>query len=504
MNQDQPRLVAVSNRLPVSLVREGDQWTVRPGSGGLVTALAPVLRNRGGLWIGWCGATEGAEIEALMGPASREAGYSLHPVTLTADEVRDFYYGFSNEIIWPLFHDLQVRCNFQPRYWHAYQEANRKFAAVAADFSRPSDFIWVHDYHLMQMARALKAMGIQRRTGFFLHIPFPPLDIFLKLPWRAEILSGLLEYDLIGFQTQRDRRNFLSCVHHLMPQLRVRGRGGVVRLAVGEREVRVGAFPISIDFDEFARGAGSQEVADCAWFLHERFPERQVILGVDRLDYTKGIPERLFAFRNALERFPDLHERVNLVLVVVPSREEAPEYRALKAEIDRLVGEVNGRFTRSGWVPIHYYYRSLSRTELLAYYRLSEIALVTPLKDGMNLVCKEYCACKLEEDGVLILSEFAGAVSQLHRDALLVNPYDMEGVANAIHQAFRMDTDERRQRMHRLRAAIRRRDIYWWVNTFLRAALAKDLADFPPVEDYMPQMDITPGTEEGGGAPSGE
>jgi alpha,alpha-trehalose-phosphate synthase [UDP-forming] len=483
------RLVAVSNRLPISLVKGTDGWEIRPGSGGLVTALAPVLRNRGGLWIGWSGGAH-TGLDESMASASREAGYDLFPVPLTDGDVRDYYHGFSNEVIWPLFHDLQTRCNFRREYWYRYLEVNRKFAEVTAQHTRASDYVWVHDYHLMHLAQSLKELDVVRKAGFFLHIPFPPLDVFLKLPWRAQILTALLEYDLVGFQTLRDRRHFVQCLQYLRPGVRVAGRGGMITVHKGEREVRVGAFPISIDFAAFARDAASQGVTDGAWYLHEALPERQVVLGVDRLDYTKGIPERLEAFRVALTRFPELRGKIVFVQVVVPSREKVPEYQALKAEIERLVGEINGQFTQSGWVPIHYLYRHLDRWELLAYYRLAEIALITPLKDGMNLVCKEYCACNLERNGVLILSEFAGAAAQLHRWAIMVNPYDAEGVSNAIYQAFNMASSDRNARMQRMRARIRRRDIFWWVNSFLRAALARDLHQFGPGEDYVPDITI--------------
>jgi len=484
------RIVAVSNRLPISLVNGPDGLEIKPGEGGLVTALAPVFRNRGGIWIGWSGGTDDADLAGLMEPASREAGYLLHPVPLSADEVGDYYYGFSNEVIWPLFHDLQTRCNFRPRYWYQYLNVNRKFAEITTKYSSETDYIWVHDYHLMHMAEFLKDLGTERNTGFFLHIPFPPADIFMKLPWRAQILKALLRYKLVGFQTLRDRRNFIQCLRHISSGVRILGRGPVVTVIVGDKRIRVGAFPISIDYDAFVRDAGSKEVADMAWYLHEALPDRQVILGVDRLDYTKGIPERLEAFKDALSRFPELRGKITLVQVVVPSREEVPEYQMLRAELYRLVGEINGRFTQSGWVPIHYLYRSLDRSELLAYYRLAEIAVITPLKDGMNLVAKEYCACNLEENGVIILSEFAGAAAQLHRGAIMVNPYDVEGMSNAIHQAFHMDQAERRDRMHRLRGVVRHRDIFWWINNFLRAALAKNLRSFSAVDDYIPEISL--------------
>ncbi len=483
METPQSRLVAVSNRLPIKLVGHGVDVKVEPGSGGLVTAMAPVLRNRGGLWIGWSGSTDDSTISGLMAEASRQSGYSLHLVSLTREEVRDYYYGFSNEIVWPLFHDLQTRCNFRPQYWYQYLNVNKKFADVIIQNTRLSDFVWVHDYHLMHVAHFLKDYGLSNRLGFFLHIPFPPMDIFMKLPWREKIIKALLDYDLVGFQTIRDRRHFTMCVQRFVPEARLHGRGGVITIRLPDREVRVGVFPISIDFHNFAEDASSKEVADCAWFLHEKFPDMQIVLGIDRLDYTKGIPERFEAFKTTLLRYPELREKITLVQVVVPSREEVEEYRALKGEIERLVGEINGLLSTSGWIPIHYLYKHLSRRDLLAYYRLAEIALVTPLKDGMNLVAKEYCTCNLEENGVLILSEFAGAASQLHKGAILVNPYDVEGISDAIYTAFHMEKGERARRMRWLREHIRRRDIFWWVNTYLKAALSKDLADFPELED---------------------
>jgi trehalose 6-phosphate synthase len=251
------------------------------------------------------------------------------------------------------------------------------------------------------------------------------------------------------------------------------------------RTVRAGVFPIGIDFQEFAQGAASSAVAEAAWYFHEAFTNRTIIFSIDRLDYTKGIPEKLAAFRHTLRRYPEMCERVTLVQVIVPSREDIPEYSGLKAEIERLVGEINGQFTRAAWAPIHYMYQSLSRVDLLAYYRASEIALITPLKDGMNLVAKEYCASSVN-GGVLILSEFAGAAAQLQRDALLVNPHDVDGVAAAIRRAWEMPAEERRTRMRNLRRAVRERDIFWWVDAFLRAGTARDLDDFTLLEEVVP------------------
>jgi trehalose 6-phosphate synthase len=341
----------------------------------------------------------------------------------------------------------------------------------------------------MAVAHNLREMKFSGKIGFFLHTPFPPLDLFLKLPWRDTLLRDLLAYDLVGFQTLRDRRNFVQCVRSLLHDVSIGGKGQVLEARIENREIRIGTFPISIDYNEFAEHAASPEVAERAWYLHEDFPERQLILGVDRLDYTKGVPERLLGFGRALERYPELRGNVSLIQVVVPSRTEIPKYRDLKEEIERLVGQINGRFTRSGWVPVHYHFRSMDREELLAYYRAAEIALITPLKDGMNLVAKEYCACKVEDDGVLILSEFAGSAAQLQGGALMVNPHDVEGVADAIHTACTMELEERRTRMRKLRNGIRRRDILWWVDTFLQAVFAKDLGAFPHIADYVHRVE---------------
>ncbi len=487
------RLVIVSNRLPIVLAKDADgRWRAEPGSGGLVTAMAPVLKDRGGLWIGWPGTTEEEhmDLEGLLREASEDSGYTYQPVPITKDELGGYYYGFANEILWPLFHDLQTRCNFDPGYWKVYQDVNRKFAEVIYRNTGEDDHIWVHDYHLIGVGQELREFGITSKIGYFLHIPFPPLDLFLKLPWRYQILNALLAYDLVGFQTQRDKRNFIHCVRSMLKDVPVRGKGQVVTAEIHQREVRIGNFPISIDYDEFALAAAGAEVnrrvGEIKDDLGAASNRRTLVLGVDRLDYTKGIPERLAAFGNALERFPELREKISLVQIVIPSRVHIPKYQDLKLKIERMVSDINGKYAQMDWLPIHYIFRSVERTELLALYRAADIALITPLKDGMNLVAKEYCAANVTESGVLIMSEFAGAAGQLHAEALLVNPYDVEQVAGAIARACTMPAVERRRRMHALRRKVRKQDIYWWVDSFLEAVFAHDLAAFPPLEDYFP------------------
>ena len=454
--------------------------------------MRPVLQGRGGVWVGWPGADpeqDGTGLRKALDELSEGSGYSVHPVLLTEKEKEDFYLGFSNQVIWPLFHDFQTQCNFDPRFWETYRKVNRKFAEALREVSREGDFLWVHDYHLMSVAEDLHALGVKSQTGFFLHIPFPHLDLFVKLPWRFSILRSLLSFDLIGFQSARDRSNFLQCLDALLPSAEIGGkptdRVRLVRL--GDRHVRVGVFPIAIDFEEFASEAASSEVSERAARLRAEGLGRKLVLGVDRLDYSKGVPHKLKGFRLALKRYPDLRERVTLVQLVIPSRENIPEYERLKMEIERLVGAIQGEFTRGDWAPIHYQYGHWDRVELLAHYREAAVALVTPLKDGMNLVAKEYCASSLEGEGVLILSEYAGATAQLQNDALLVNPFDVEGVAEAIHEGAIMSREDRRRRMGSLRRTIQDFDLSWWVDSFLKAAREDGWRDLPSVHTFQPQ-----------------
>ncbi|QLA15453.1 alpha,alpha-trehalose-phosphate synthase (UDP-forming) [Desulfolutivibrio sulfoxidireducens] len=482
-NAAKKRFVVVSNRLPISIARDRNGGLIASqGAGGLVTALAPVLKNRGGIWLGWPGTSEEGVMD-MCRSFSREAGYILWPVALSDADVEGFYRGFSNEILWPLFHEFQTPCNFLPEYWAAYRAANLKFAQATATMALEEDFIWVHDYHLMLVASMLKELGKTSRVGFFLHIPFPPADIFLKIPWRRQLLEALLEYDLIGFQTLRDMRNFIESVKRVYPSAVRKGRGQVTTLTANGRSPRIGSFPIGIDYHAFAKAAGQPERAKAARDIRAAFGDRFLLFGADRLDYTKGVPQRLDALRVALERYPELRGRICLIQVLVPSREEVPQYRAMKEEIERMVGEINGRYSMPGWAPVHFTYRNLPREELIGYYLAADMALVTPLRDGMNLVAKEYAACNISGTGILCLSEFAGAAMELHRHAVMVNPFDVDGIAAAIRDGVLMDLGQRRRRMRAIRSILRRYDIFWWVDAFLQAAFSKHLEDFPPREE---------------------
>jgi trehalose 6-phosphate synthase len=472
-NKQEQRFLIVSNRLPAVISRNQGEWRITSGSGGLVTALTPIMRKAKGLWVGWPGCGDEAPLPELMGRFEQEHGYRLYPVPLTDDEVEKYYHGFSNESLWPLFHDLLGFCRFSLENWQVYQEVNQRFAEVVAKQAEQDDLIWVHDYQLALVGRNLRALNLPQTLAYFLHIPFPSPDLFRRLPWRNELIRALMDYDLLGFQTLRDRRNFISTVVSLLPETEVLARHRYhTVLRYGRRTVKVGNFPISIDFEEFNEGAKAKDVADAAWYLHENLHGRQLVLGVDRLDYTKGIPERFLAFERALEKYPELMTKISLMQVVVPSRTLVPDYQNLKETLDQLAGRINARFGNSAWHPIHYVFRSLDRTQLLARYRTSEIALITPLRDGMNLVAKEYCAASVENNGILILSEFAGAADQLGKGALLVNPYDIEATADAIYQAFTMEPAERRNRMALLRSEVKRNDVHRWLQHFTEACNA--------------------------------
>ena len=402
------RLVLVSNRIPITFTTEDGELKGHPSSGGLVTALEPLLKIHGGIWVGSGGTDDTPQIRKILDQAVSDKAYRYSPLFLTEEEQSMFYEGFSNEIIWPLFHDLQSRCNFDPRYWEFYERVNRKFADAVEQAAGPDDLIWIHDYQLMQVARALRDRRPEARLAFFLHIPFPSPDIFAKLPWRQQILEDLLAHDLLGVQTGRDQRNLIACLRCFVPAVKISGRGDSLVVLSARGRTHIQAFPISIDFQNFAEQAASAPVIERMQQIKTNIHDLQMAVGVDRLDYTKGIPERLKAYGYFLRKYPAFHRKVELIQIVVPSREGIPRYDQLKREVERLVTHVNGEFSEPGWVPINYIYRSVPREELIAIYRAADVALITSLKDGMNLVAKEYCAVKTEANGVLVPERICG------------------------------------------------------------------------------------------------
>jgi len=461
------RLIVVSNRLPITAVENTPQF--QPSSGGLISALAPLLDDSWACWVGSAGAPYEPKLAELLDEWSSTQPCSFAPVFLTSAERASFYLGFSNGVIWPLFHGLPSRCQFETTYWEGYCNANKKFADAVEQVCRPDDFIWVHDYHLMMVAQGLRSRGLSNPIAYFQHIPFPSPDIFETLPWRNEVLRALLCFNLVGFQTVRDRRNFVACLRRCLSQVRVCPMGETLLVRAGDHCAHTGAYPIGVDYEEFATDAAGPTISSGSRAIQNQFPDTQIVLGIDRLDYTKGIPERLIAFEKLLIARPELRGRVNMVQIVVPSREEIPEYNQLRLRIETLISKINGQYTKPGWVPIHYFYRSISRNELIAFYRAAHVALVTPLKDGMNLVAKEFCASRIDNRGVLVLSEFAGAAEELRCGALLVNPHDTETVARVVDLALSMDESEECTRMKSMRSQIRAHDVFHWYRSF-RAA----------------------------------
>jgi trehalose 6-phosphate synthase/phosphatase len=450
--------VVVSNRLPVSVHTRRGQTRLERAPGGLVAALDPALRERGGTWVGWPGGAlpPGTELEGL----GRELGYRLVPVPLSQAELKRFYLGFANGTLWPLLHSFPTRMALERAQWETYEDVNRRFAAAASALAAGHEVFWIHDFHLMRVAPHLRRERPDARIAFFLHVPFPAYDLFRILPWDREVLRGLLACDLVGFHCPGYAANFLDCAERLLGARVDRETGKVEH---GERTVTIGAFPLGIDCDRYAKWASEAP---------PREPEgERIVLGVDRLDYTKGLPEKIRAFGRLLELHPEHRERVVLLQIAEPSRDQVAEYQRLKRQVDELVGNVNGRFATKGWTPIRYLHRSIPPEELAGIYRDAEVALVTPLRDGMNLVAKEYVICQLDEPGVLVLSRLAGAAETM-QEALRVNPYNTDQVAAALHQALGMDATERTARMRALQRRERRSGVHVWLETFLRTANA--------------------------------
>jgi trehalose 6-phosphate synthase len=449
-------VVAIANRLPVR--RGDDGWELSPG--GLVTALRPVMATHAGAWVGWNGGTRG--IPATLPDLSAR----LLPVGLSASQVRQYYHGFANATLWPLLHDAIEKPRFERSWWHSYQDVNADFAgtALAALGERPGALAWVHDYHLMLVPQLIREHRPGQPIGFFLHVPWPPPDIFARLPWRADILLGLLGADVVSFQTEGYRRNFLRACARLLAGSRIQVHGPEITLP-DRRVVRTTSAPISIDAAEFSRVATDPATGRDVEALTQQFAGRTLLLGVDRLDYTKGIVERLLAVEMLLERRADLRASLAFLQIAVPSRDDVPEYRNLRATVERHIGRINGQFTEPGCdVPVHYLYRGLPQQQLAAYYAAAAALLVTPLIDGMNLVAKEYVTVQHARrgSGSLVLSEFTGAAAEL-REAVPCNPFDVEGLSYRIEHALGLPERTRRGALATMARRVHSRDVYRWV-----------------------------------------
>ena len=456
-----PKLIVVSNRLPVEVVRTEDGLKYHPAAGGLATSLQSVRKQRDMVWLGWPGIhvwddKERKEIERRL---LKE--YESVPLFLPPSDFDLYYEGFSNGTIWPLFHYFPQNAHYEAREWSAYKVINALFRDKILEIARPGDLLWIHDYHLMMLPELVREALPEAKIGFFLHIPFPSSELFRMLPWREEILRGLLGSDLIGFHSHGYARHFLSSLLRLLGLEQEFGR-----VVTGDRVVKVDTFPIGVDVGRFETAMGTKAVQKELVDLEDQTRDRKIVLTVDRLDFTKGIVERLESFDHFLSENPDWHRRVTLISLAVPSRTGVPEYQALKKEVDEAVGRINGRYGRPGWVPIWYMYRFLPFDRLVALYGAADVALVTPLRDGMNLVAKEYLAAHPDGTGVLILSETAGAAEELG-EALIVNPHDTEEISEALLHALTMSESEQMARNLPMLARLRRYDVVRWAEDFL-------------------------------------
>ncbi|HSV82398.1 MAG TPA: alpha,alpha-trehalose-phosphate synthase (UDP-forming) [Ramlibacter sp.] len=447
------RLVVVSNRIADPR---------KTAAGGLAVALGEVLNNTGGLWFGWSGKvvdhSDADDVHFLQAGPVKLATVDLSQVDHDA-----FYLGYSNGVLWPVFHYRLDLADFDAGYINGYRRVNQLFARKLMPLLKPDDVIWVHDYHLIPLAAELRALGCQQRIGFFLHIPLPPPLILAAIPGHDWLIRALFAYDLVGFQSHADLAHFARYVEteaHAVPVAEGRWR------AFG-RTVHAGAYPIGIDVEEFTALAKAPDAENMYHRMKTEYSRRKLLVGVDRLDYSKGLPQRIRAFREFLEKNPELRRSATLIQIASPSREDVGAYSDLLHELESLCGSINGNFGELDWMPVRYMHRTVPRARLPGLFRASRVALVTPLRDGMNLVAKEFLAAQDPEDpGVLVLSRFAGAAEQL-KEALLVNPYDREGTAAAILIALQMPLEERRERHQAMMQTIRRYDVHWWCDTFL-------------------------------------
>lgn len=455
------RTIIVSNRLPVNVTKdEHGELVYKPSAGGLATGLSSVYQEGDNLWIGWPGRffTDEAKKQETKRAL---AGQHMSPVFLTEEEIKLYYEGFSNETLWPTFHYFNQNALYRKSYWKSYEQVNQKFCDTILEHLNPGDKVWVHDYQLMLVPKMIRDKQPDVSVGFFLHIPFPSFEVFRLLPWRRELLDGVLGADLIGFHTYDDMRHFLSAVSRICYISNHHGE-----IQKDRRFVVTDSFPIGIDYDKYASQAAHPDTITREVEYRTSLGQQKLILSIDRLDYSKGIPARLKIFDLFLEKYPEFQDRVSLLMVVVPSRDKVEKYKDLKEQVDTLVGRINGKYGTVNWTPIHYFYRSFPLEDLSAFYRMADVAMVTPMRDGMNLVCKEYVASKLDKKGVLILSEMAGASKELS-EALIVNPNDKHQVRDALKRALSMGEDEQKKHMAIMQETIKKYNIHHWVDLFL-------------------------------------
>ncbi|OJV83083.1 MAG: bifunctional alpha,alpha-trehalose-phosphate synthase (UDP-forming)/trehalose-phosphatase [Bacteroidia bacterium 44-10] len=455
------KIIIIANRLPVKIQREEEGFCIVRSEGGLATGLGSLETDTEIFWVGWPGIhTEDENEKQEIIRKLHEMNF--HPVFLSADQIENYYEGYSNSTIWPLCHYFFSYMEYRAEYWGAYQEVNRLFCREAIPFIEKEDMVWVQDYQLMLLPKMIRTEKPDTNIGYFHHIPFPSYELFRVLPEREAVLEGLLGADLIGFHTHDYMRHFISAIYRVLDL-----NCTLDEINLQDRTVHVDAFPMRINYEQFHNAPTLPEVREKSEMLREELGDTTVILSVDRLDYSKGILHRLQGFKQFLEHNPEYHKKVSLAMIVVPSRDNVDIYADLKTKIDQTIGEINGQYSRLGWTPIYYFYRSFSFEELVAMYNIAEIALVTPLRDGMNLVAKEYLACKGENNGVLILSEMAGAAIEL-QDAITINPNDAVEIEQAIVDALTMPEAEKKERLHKMQERISTQDVKKWAKDFVK------------------------------------
>jgi len=460
-------LVVAANRLPVDGVDDGFGGTLwRRSPGGLVAAMEPVMRDRDAAWVGWAG-VPGSAPEPFY-----QNRLCLRPVSLSAEEIEQYYEGFSNETLWPIYHDVIVQASFHRRWWNTYRTVNRRFATAIVEAAAPGATVWVHDYQLQLVPAMVRALRPDVRIGWFDHIPFPPVELFAQLPWRRELVEGLLGADFLGFQRAADAENFLRACRQL---LALATSGDTVSFTPpghdpsARRTVRAGAIPISVDFKGLDALARTPQVVARAAQIRSSLGNPQIlVLGVDRLDYTKGFRSRLRAYEELLREEAISTPHVTLMLVALPSREHIDAYRQLREEVEATIGRINGQFSAVGSAAVYYLHQSYPRAERAAMFLAADVMLITPLRDGMNLVAKEYVSCRHDLNGALVLSEFAGASYELH-EAFTCNPHDIEDLKQAIMGAINAPRDERRRRMKALRRRVAGHDVQHWATCYLES-----------------------------------
>jgi alpha,alpha-trehalose-phosphate synthase [UDP-forming] len=449
------KLIVATNRSPYSIKKEKNHITLQRGAGGLISALDPVMKKNAGVWV--------CESDILLNDYDIKLPYPIKQIKLTENETKHYYDGFCNTQIWPIFHYFPAKYKFHIKDWGFYKQVNQKFADEIAAIVESDDIIWVHDYQLMLLPKLLRNMGIKNKIGFFLHIPFPNFEVYRIFPKRIEILEALLSCDLIGFHTQSYQKHFIESVKYFFGS-----QAGIKENLIQYKDnlSKVVALPISIDYKHIETAAKSLKVENKLLKLKDNFNNQIIGLGVDRLDYSKGIIEKFEGLELFFEKKPEYIKKVSFIQIAVPTRVNVTEYRKLKRQTDEAVGRINGKFSRDGWSPIHYIYSNVTFEDLIAYYRLADFIIVSALRDGLNLVAKEYVSSRINNSGTLILSEFTGASEEMpYRYS--INPYDSVSISSAIEATLKGNEVKKSSEMSNLRNYVKENDIFKWFNNFL-------------------------------------